>query len=319
MGGGSIQAKQYPLEYFCASALSATINYPLWRASAIGQSGFVVSAAANTSTTAAGTSSSSCILGLASTARRIQWLAPYRHALLPPYKGAVATVLGMTWARAAIFWGSDAGRDWLLSNNLCGNQVATVLPPLTVSTLVQFVNMPLVRATITIQNPESNVPSVWKSMRLIYQQHGLRGLWHGTSAGVLKTVPKYCTAVIVKDFMEDRLPPVQDSSDRQQVLTRSALKSAAAGVAGATLTNPLDVIRNEMFKTNLGLVETVRHLRRSTGWNFLARGLVKNMIAVAIPVSCTIFFTDALIQFSSQNNKRRSTRTRQLSAEQQHS
>lgn len=38
MGG----TKDYPREYLIASALAATINYPLWRASAIGQSGFVV-------------------------------------------------------------------------------------------------------------------------------------------------------------------------------------------------------------------------------------------------------------------------------------
>ena len=32
------------------------------------------------------------------------------------------------------------------------------------------------------------------------------GLWHGVSAGILKTVPKYVTAIVVKDFMEDNLP-----------------------------------------------------------------------------------------------------------------
>jgi hypothetical protein len=46
------------------------------------------------------------------------------------------------------------------------------------------------------------------------------------------------------------------------------------------LTNPLDVIRNEMFKTNLGMRVTIRHLWEDMGWKFLARGLGKNMIAV---------------------------------------
>ena len=303
MGGGSNSsrtntnssnshnAKQYPLEYLLASGLSATINYPLWRASAIGQSGFVV---ASTNSAAASAASSTTILAS---------LAPYRYALSPPYKGALATVLGMTWARAAIFWGSDAGRDWLLHHNYCTVQVATIVPPLVVSTLVQFVNMPLVRATVTIQNPQSTVPNVWQSIQLIYQQNGLAGLWHGTSAGVLKTVPKYCTAIIVKDAMEGLLPPVEDPSNRQQKLTRSAWKSAAAGVAGATLTNPLDVIRNEMFKTNLGFMDTIQHLRQQhhQSWNFMWRGLGKNMIAVAIPVACTLFFTDALIQYTQES------------------
>ena len=39
------------------------------------------------------------------------------------------------------------------------------------------------------------------------------GLWHGVSAGILKTVPKYVTAIVVKDFMEDNLPHC-DSLDK---------------------------------------------------------------------------------------------------------
>jgi hypothetical protein len=273
MGG----TKNYPREYLIASALAATINYPLWRASAIGQSGFVVE--------------SSRIPAL---------LSPYVHAFAPPYKGALATVLGMTWARAAIFWGSDYGKEQLMQMGIA-ESVATVLPPLVVSTIVQCVNMPLVRATITIQDPQSKLPNVAAALRYIHETHGWAGLWHGTSAGVLKTVPKYCTAVVVKGFMEDWLPPPTDPSER---LWRSAYKSAAAGIAGAALTNPLDVIRNEMFKTNLEMTPTVQKLWRELGVRFLARGLGKNMIAVAIPVACTIFFTDALVHRTQQQQQR---------------
>lgn len=61
---------------------------------------------------------------------------------------------------------------------------------------------------------------------------------------MLKTVPKYMTAVVVKDFMEENLPHVEPN-DKAGHLYRSAAKSVAAGIAGAVLTNPLDVIRNE--------------------------------------------------------------------------
>lgn len=260
------------MQYFLASAAAATINYPLWRASAIGQSGFHVP----TTTT---------------TIFRVvpAVLAPYLFALSPPYKGAVATVFGMTWARAAIFYGSDAGRDVLRNRYGCSHVVSTVVPPFAVSTAVQCINMPVVRATVTIQNPASAIPNVWSSIQHIYQQHGVSGLWHGTSAGILKSVPKYCTAIIVKDVMEDCLERPNPSAFtspaqyKREQLKRSAIKSATAGVAGAALTNPLDVIRNEMFKTNQSLSSTVRLLRQQTGWNFLWRGLGKNMVAVAIP------------------------------------
>jgi hypothetical protein len=69
-------------------------------------------------------------------------------------------------------------------------------------------------------------------------------------------------------------------------------------------TNPLDVIRNSMFQTNEGLVETVRTLYAAEGWGFLHRGMGKNLVAVAIPLACTIFCTDALIQTSQERRRR---------------
>lgn len=110
--------------------------------------------------------------------------------------------------------------------------------------IVQWVNQPLVRSTITIQDPNSTLPNVRAALVHIYQTKGFFALWHGVSAGILKTVPKYVTAVVVKDFMEDRLPAADPHSKTSQ-LTRSATKAVAAGIAGAVLTNPLDVLRNE--------------------------------------------------------------------------
>jgi hypothetical protein len=211
----------------------------------------------------------------------------------------MATVMGMSWARAAIFYGSDRGKEVLESMGV-SNTMSTVLPPLVVSTAVQCINMPLVRATITLQNPESPVRNIRESLRKIHASHGLSGLWHGTSAGILKTVPKYVTAVVVKDYVGKALPPVDPTSptkDRDNLIN-SAIKSSAAGVAGAVLTNPLDVIRNEMFKTNLGLTDAVKALHKELGWDFLVRGMSKNIVAVSIPVASTIFFTDAFIQYT---------------------
>ena len=131
-------------------------------------------------------------------------------------------------------------------------------------------------------------------------------MWHGTSAGILKTVPKYCTAIIVKDYMEHEiLPPADPHSATYQTdqLLRSACKSATAGIAGGALTNPLDVIRNEMFKTNQSLLSTVNSLVDEMGWKFIFRGMGKNLVAVSIPVASTIFFTDALIQMTSSSKQ----------------
>lgn len=286
--GGSLQAKEHPYAYLTASALSAMINYPLWRASAVGQSGFRV--------TSASFGQMKPILEVIPVSFRT-----YLHAFAPPYKGMLATIAGMTWARATIFWGSDVGKEILLQNYpSLPTSVITLTPPIITSIFVQCINQPVVRATITLQNPESKLRNIRESIKSIHTKYGLSGLWHGTSAGILKTVPKYCTAIIVKDYMEQILPPVDphSSTSKSDNLIRSACKSASAGIAGALLTNPLDVIRNEMFKTNLSLLDTVNSLKAEMGYKFIFRGMGKNLVAVSIPVASTIFFTDMLIQMS---------------------
>ena len=261
----------------------------MWRAAAIGQSGFDLQT-----------------LHIGKSRFTVPpALTPYVYGFLPPYRGMVATVFGMTWARAAIFWMSDAGHDYLLQHTGCSVTTATVLPPLAVGAAVQVLNQPIVRSTVTLQDPKYSASNVLQSVRQIYAHHGVAGLWHGTTAGVLKTVPKYVTAIAVKDFMEEWLAPVDDDPDnnRQAVLTRSFVKSAAAGTAGAALTNPLDVIRNEQFKTHYGLRRTVSHLWKDMGVSFLGRGLGKNMVAVAMPIGMTIFLTDVFIEMTQRQQQ----------------
>mmetsp|Transcript_34956 Transcript_34956/g.107361 ORF Transcript_34956/g.107361 Transcript_34956/m.107361 type:complete len:267 (+) Transcript_34956:222-1022(+) len=254
-----------PVAYFGASAMAAVINFPLWKASAMAQAGFEVPGS---------------------------YAAAYLRALRPPYKGVVAVVGGMTWARGAIFYGSDAGRAYLESNGVArGSLAAVAAPPLVVSTLVQIVNQPIIRGSVMLQNPKSEWRTLSEALRAVARDRGAAGLWHGTSAGILKTVPKYSIAIIVKDEMERRLPPV---SGEAATLGRAAVKACAAAIAGALVTNPLDVIRNEMFKTDLGLVDVVRKLEREQPRRWVARGADKNLVGVAVPVACTIFFTDLL-------------------------
>jgi hypothetical protein len=56
----------------------------------------------------------------------------------------------------------------------------------------------------------------------IFSQHGFKGLQHGTSSEILKTFPKYYTAIYVKDH---------SSTYQRGKLLRSALESIMAGIA----------------------------------------------------------------------------------------
>jgi hypothetical protein len=60
--------------------------------------------------------------------------------------------------------------------------------------------MPLIRTSIIAQHPSCT--SLRASVKRVVEEEGVLGLWRGTTAGMLKTVPKYCTAIIVKDYIE---------------------------------------------------------------------------------------------------------------------
>merc|ERR1712228_758629 len=79
MGGGG--GSSDPITYLSASGIAAVLNFPLWKAATIGQSGFAAAADS--------------------------LYARMRILFGPPYRGVAATMFGMTWARAAIFYCSD--------------------------------------------------------------------------------------------------------------------------------------------------------------------------------------------------------------------
>jgi len=268
----SATASAYSSAHFAGSATAAMINFPLWKAAAIGQSGFKEAA---------------------------DFYGRMRLIFGPPYKGVAATIFGMTWARAAIFYGSDVGRERLLAQGW-STPAASTLPPLVISAFVQVANQPIVRSTIMLQDPSSKQPNVLSQLVDLLRTRGWRALYHGSSASVLKTVPKYVCAIWVKDYVAAKLPPptaaAGTSEHNQQVLNRAAVKSVAAGVAGAALTNPLDVIRNEMFKYEESFGATVSRLLRTEGYSFCTRGMQRNLVAVAAPIGMTIFLTEALTE-----------------------
>jgi hypothetical protein len=262
-----------PVSYLAASGVSAVVTFPLWKAATIGQSAFALES-------------------------KSPWLR-YWEAVKPPWTGGLAVVMGMTWARAAIFVGAEEGKQKLQQQGY-SSAVAATLPPLLIATCVSVVNQPFVRSTVTLQDPQCVIgtQSVFPNlavMRHLISTHGVGSLWLGTNASILKTAPKFMVAIAVKDVME-KLVAVEGcknpSNNRAIALARSAEKAMVAGAAGAILTNPLDVARNEMFKTNAGLLFTYRRLCREEGLHWLLRGCEKNLLAVAAPIAGTIFMAD---------------------------
>jgi len=264
----SSTSKPLPIPYLAAAGVSAFTFFPFWKAAAIGQSGYGV-------------------------AGEGYW-QKYFEAMKPPWRGSAVVIGGMTWARAAIFYGSDVGAQHMRANGFSVGMSATV-PSLVMSCFAQTVNQPFVRSSIMLQNPAEELsrkmfPNI-AMLQHLAQTKGLASWFKGLDAAIIKTAPKYVVAVVIKDFMGDFLAPV-DPKNKQAVLMKSAKVAVTAGVTGAILTNPLDVVRNEMFKTEEKMVACTLRMSRETGVKWLFRGMQKNYVAVALPIASTIFLTD---------------------------
>lgn len=46
------------------------------------------------------------------------------------------------------------------------------------------------------------------------------------------------------------------------------------------------------FRTDLGVVAAAKDLYQKSGWKFLTRGMVNNVIAVSLPIATTIWLAD---------------------------
>lgn len=257
-----------PAPYFAASGMSALAFFPLWKAAAIGQSGYEVAGSG--------------------------YWQKYWQAMKPPWRGSAVVIGGMTWARAAIFYGSDMGSRYMRQQG-CGTALSSTVPSLLVSCFAQTLNQPFVRSSIMIQKPGEELASArFPNMAMIKHLAASKGpssLWLGLDAAILKTAPKYMVAVLIKDYMGLWLAPV-DPKDKNAVLMKSAKVAVTAGIAGAVLTNPLDVVRNEMFKTEEGMIPCMTRMTKETGIAWFFRGINKNWVAVAAPIASTIFLTD---------------------------
>jgi len=261
-------SKPLPVPYLAAAGVSALTFFPFWKAAAIGQSGYAV-------------------------AGEGYW-RQYLQAMKPPWRGSMAVIGGMTWARAAIFYGSDVGSQHMRSEGY-STAVSSTVPSLLVSSFAQAVNQPFVRSSITLQNPAEELakktfPNV-AMLQHLAKTKGFGSWFKGLDAAILKTAPKYMVAVVIKDQMGELLAPVSPDN-KPAVLLKSAKIAVTAGVAGAVLTNPLDVVRNEMFITEESMVPCMMRMSRETGPKWLLRGMHKNYIAVALPIASTIFLTE---------------------------
>ena len=99
----SASSKDPDLHFF-ASFVAAIANFPLWRASARAQAGFKLEGNSHFS-------------------------KYYNAVVQPPFRGVMATMVGMTWARGIIFYNAEYGKTLMLDRGF-SNTMATTVPPM---------------------------------------------------------------------------------------------------------------------------------------------------------------------------------------------
>lgn len=80
------------------------------------------------------------------------------ESVRPPWRGALPVIAGMSWARAAIFYGSDLGYA-MLKRQGAPAVVCTALPALSISTFVQFVSASRISRTETWRKSPIHIPT----------------------------------------------------------------------------------------------------------------------------------------------------------------
>lgn len=267
--------------HYIGAFTAAVINFPVWRATTICQ---LIE-----------------VEGASSFQKFVNALSR------PPFRGTFATLFGMTWSRGTIFYGSDFGKQYMKDNGFSG-PITSIIPPLVVSAVVQVLNTPLLFGTIALQNPHTIENSVLDYVENIVKEYGYRGLFGGAIPGIIRNSPKYAAIVAINDYLDEELPlllrsyfpdiardgTLADGSSRLEITTL-AVKSVAAGVGGAVLTNPIDVIHGECLRLgSSNPVRAVGSLLQTQGPLFFARGVLGSVVSVALPVSITIYVSDVM-------------------------
>ena len=84
--------------------------------------------------------------------------------------------------------------------------------------------------------------SIVQSLRRVFQEEGIRGLYRGNGANVIRVVPVYGFKFAFNDLFKDLVAPGVTKPSTLQLLASGTL----AGVSQLVISYPLEVIRTRM-------------------------------------------------------------------------
>lgn len=257
---------------FFGAFAAALINFPIWRAGAVHLFSSTSLRGANNASSSFSVTTSALPKSSSSSSSRTLTNQPYR--------GVVGSVLAMTWSRGGIFFASQLGYRKMREAGF-GRLESSVAPSFLSSSLIQFLNTPLIMGTLAMQNPQyQGNNSVLSCLANTYQKTGFASLFAGATSVMLRSVPKYVAIISIDNYLDE-------------ALTGEAkfCKGSLAGIGAVLLTNPFDSLHAEYLKAEkLSLVSVIKR----EGLSLLSKGLAPNMIAVVLPTTVTILVSDIL-------------------------
>lgn len=182
------------------------------------------------------------------------------------YKGVTSPLLGVTPMFAVSFWGYDLGKR--LVTMYRGKDP---LIPLTVAeiSLAGFISAipttliaaPFERVKVVMQTDKTN-SSFGSTVKRLYQQGGLRSIYKGSAATLLRDGPGSAAYFATYEVMKSYLSKGEDMS-----LTAITISGGFAGVAMWTAIFPVDTIKSLQQSSTLkqSMVQVASKLYRTKG------------------------------------------------------
>lgn len=221
-----------------------------------------------------------------------------KEGILGLYKGLAAPVVGVAPIFAICFWGFNTGKKLQLKNP---HDEPTYFQILTsgffagVCTTVIMAPGERIKCILQIQQAsgaEKKYAGPADVVKKLYKQSGVRGVYKGTCATLLRDVPATGMYFISYEFLLNSLTP--EGKSRKDV---GALKIlCAGGVAG--MMNWTAAIAPDVLKSRLqtapegsypnGIRDVFRHMMREEGPKALFKGLTPVMLR-AFPANAACF------------------------------
>uniref|UniRef100_A0A183BPH6 Mitochondrial carnitine/acylcarnitine carrier protein n=1 Tax=Globodera pallida TaxID=36090 RepID=A0A183BPH6_GLOPA len=221
-----------------------------------------------------------------------------REGFFALYKGMAAPLVGVSPLFAVFFGGTAVGK-WMLQKE--PGQKLTFLQNFTagavagVFTTAVMVPGERIKCILQVQSmgstnemPKYNGPL--DVVRKLYKEGGIRSLYRGTAATLLRDIPASGAYISVYELLKDKF----SGGERQKLTPMATLMAGGfAGIANWSVCIPADVMKSRLQtapegKYPRGIRDVFREILREEGPRALFRGFVPVMLR-AFPANAACF------------------------------